>query len=564
MNTDALIRSSKRTVLVVEDEAINREMLGFILQEKYSVLYAENGRDALQLLRAGKEQVSMILLDINMPVMNGFELLAVLREDAALSAIPVIVLTSDKNAELAALDQGALDFIPKPYDMPAVILARVKRIIEFTEDRRIIRDIEHDELTGLYNRSFFHEYCGTLLRDRPEKSMDMIALDVDRFRLVNEISGKAYGDLVLRAIADGIRALLSRHFGISCRCDADLFFILVDHLTDYSEVVEAVQENTRHMEGAANLHLRVGVYPGVDLSHPADWFSDAAKAAGGSMRGNYARSVTLYDSALIEKELYSQRLISDMDEALRTEQFKVYYQPKYRVQGEAPELCSAEALVRWVHPELGFISPGVFIPLFEENGLITKLDTYVWNRAAAQVKGWREQFGRTVPVSVNLSRQDLFDPHLKAKIDAILACNGLAPGDLPLEITESAYAEDMDHMLRVIGELRQQGCSIEMDDFGSGYSSLNMLCRMPIDLLKIDMKFVQNLMTAEGGYAVLKLVIDLAHSLGLPAIVEGVEDQAQYTLVRQAGCDIVQGYYFSRPVPPADFGKIIAADMAEA
>ena len=205
MNTEALIRSSRRTVLVVEDEVINREMLGFILQDQYDVLFAGNGQEALEQLRAFDGTVAMILLDINMPVMNGYELMDALRADMRLSSIPVIVLTSDRDAGLTALSHGAMDFIPKPYDMPEVILARVRRIIEFTEDRRLIKDIEHDELTGLYSRNFFHEYCVTLLSDHKDRVMDMIAVDVDRFRLVNEVKGKGFGDMVLCAIADGIR-----------------------------------------------------------------------------------------------------------------------------------------------------------------------------------------------------------------------------------------------------------------------------------------------------------------------------------------------------------------------
>lgn len=561
MNTEALIRSSRRTVLVVEDEAVNREMLGFILQDQYEVLFAGNGKEALEQLRAFEGTVAMVLLDINMPVMNGYELMEALRADAALNSIPIIVLTSDRDAEVKALSHGAMDFIPKPYDMPQVILARVRRIIEFTEDRRLIKDIEHDELTGLYSRNFFHEYCETLVADHREMDLDMIAVDVDRFRLVNEINGKAFGDRVLGAIADGIRDVLEGRVGIACRSDADLFFILMERISDYNEILRCIRRRTDAMEGLGSIHLRAGVYQQVEQGRPMEWFSDAAKSASGSSRNNYAKSITVYDSALMEKALYNQRLISDMDEALRQKQFRVFFQPKYRIDGEKPVLYSAEALVRWVHPELGFISPGVFIPLFEENGLITRLDTYVWQEAAAQVRRWREQLGVTFPVSVNLSRQDLFDASLLQKMRRITAENALEPGELHLEITESAYAQDVDYMLRAVGELRGAGFRIEMDDFGSGYSSLNMLCLMPIDMLKIDMKFVQNLLKAEGGYRILQLVVSIAHSMGLPAIVEGVEDQAQYELVRQAGCNVVQGYYFSRPVDAQTFTGMLQSSL---
>ena len=561
MNGDTLIRSSRKTVLVVEDEAINREMLGFILQEDYDVLYAENGRDALEVLR--ERAVSMILLDINMPVMNGYELMDKLRADTKLSGIPIIVLTSDKNAEVEALDRGAVDFIPKPYDMPAIILARVKRIIQFAEDRQLIRDIERDELTGLYSRNFFLEYCASLLAERKDRPMDMIAMDIDRFRLINEIYGKGMGDTVLSALAEGLKDLLKEHVGIGCRSDADLFYLFVERMEDYAQTLAAVARRVQAIEGMASVHLRMGVYQGVDGTHPVEWFCDAAKAACSSTRGNYVQNISIYDATFNERELYNQRLISDIDQAIAQKQFKVFYQPKFSIQGEKPVLYSAEALVRWVHPELGFISPGAFIPLFEDNGLISRLDTYVWSEAAAQIRVWREKYGFTLPVSVNLSRQDLFDVNLLDRINRIVRENGIDRQALHLEVTESVYAQDMDQMLLAMSRLRDAGFKIEMDDFGSGYSSLNMLCLMPLDALKIDMKFVQNVLSAPSGYHVLEFVIDLAHSLSLPAIVEGVEEEQQYKLVKRAGCDLVQGYYFSRPVDPAAFELLIVQSLSD-
>ena len=556
MNTQALVRSSRRTVLVVEDEEINREILGAILEDDYDVLYAENGKVALDVLGSG-EKVSMILLDINMPVMNGYEFMSALHADPKLFAIPVIVLTSDREAEVEALQRGAMDFIPKPYDMPAVILARARRIIEFTEDRRILTETERDPLTELYNRSFFYEYCANLLAEQGERQMDMLSVNVDRFRLINEIYGKSFGDRVLCVISTGILELLQEHFGIACRSDADMFYILLEHSEDYDSLVDRLTDRLHALEGQRNSRLRIGVFQNVDTSHPVEWFCDAARAAGNNNRGSYARRIAYYDRALNEQELFQNRLVQDMDSAMQDKRFQVYFQPKYRVQGDKPELYGAEALVRWIHPELGYIGPGQFIPLFEENGLITKLDGFVWSEAAAHIREWKQKYGFCPPISVNLSRQDLFDDGLLERLLNIVAANGISPLDMPLEVTESAYAQDVDHMLQTVASLRKAGFHIEMDDFGSGYSSLNMLCLMPIDLLKIDMKFVQNMLHAGSGYSILEFVIDLAHRMGLPTVVEGVEDQEQYDMVRQSGCDIIQGYYFSRPVEASAFEKLL-------
>ena len=562
MNTDALIRSSRRTVLVVEDEATNRELLGYILGESYDVLTAVDGVEALEVLAGHPGQIAMILLDILMPRMDGIEFLKRRQQDDILSRIPVIVLTSDKDAELETLKLGALDFITKPYDMPEIILARVRRIIEFVEDRQIIQDVERDELTGLYTRGFFFEYCRRLPAPPRGERRDVIAVDVDHFRLLNEVYGKGFGDQLLCAVADGIHDVVHAGFGIGCRGDVDLFYVLLNQRRDYEAVYDALMRKV-HQLGQSNVRLRMGVYQGVENTRPLEWYCVAAKAACDTIRANYTRGVVLYDDKLHERELYNERLIADMESAIAQRQFTVYYQPKYDIRGEAPKLYAAEALVRWIHPELGFISPGAFIPLFEENGLIAKLDDYVWRQAASQIRDWRERLGVTVPVSVNLSRMDFYDPRLKERLLDIVQENGIPIESFVLEVTESAYSQNMDQMLKTVGELRQAGFSIEMDDFGSGYSSLNMLCLMPIDALKIDMKFVRNVASSGTGYRMVELVIEMARVLGVPAIVEGVEDEAQYRLMKQVGCDIIQGYYFSRPVDAASFEPLITLKAAD-
>lgn len=559
MNTDTLIRSSRRTVLIVDDEAVNRELLGFILQEHYDALFACDGVEAMEILREQPERISMMLLDINMPRMNGIQVLQAVGAEERLSRIPTIVLTSDKDAELETLGLGAMDFITKPFDMPEIILARVRRITEFVEDKQIIQDMERDDLTSLYNRSFFHEYCRRLLAIGPERSWDMLAVDCDHFRLVNEVYGKAFGDRVLRAIADGIREALAERVGIGCRVSADLFYLLMDHDEDYQAVYDQITARVREIGQVNNIRLRMGVYEHVNSQRNIEWFSDAAMSACGKIRGNFTCNVMVYDDELHRKELFNERLIADMDEAIRTKQFRVYYQPKYSIQGEQPRLCGAEALIRWIHPELGFISPGAFIPLFEENGLILKLDDYVWREAAAQVRDWRDRFGVQLQVSLNLSRMDFFDAGLKDKLLRIVEENGISVKDIVLEVTESAYSQNMDQMLKTVAELREAGFLIEMDDFGSGYSSLNMLCVMPIDAVKIDMKFVQNILIAGNGYRMVELVVEMARCLKVPSIVEGVEKEDQYLLVKKAGCDIVQGYYFSRPLDAETFDGLLKA-----
>ena len=258
-----------------------------------------------------------------------------------------------------------------------------------------------------------------------------------------------------------------------------------------------------------------------------------------------------------KSKLLNQRLLNDLNRALEEKQLVVYYQPKYDIQCSPPRLSSVEALVRWRHPELGMIPPGVFVPLFEGNGLIGLIDSYVWKEAASQIARWRDKYGFSLPVSVNLSRSDVFDPKLDERLAGLIRDNGLNYRDMKLEVTESAYTDDAKTVLDVIGKLRKNGFEIEMDDFGTGYSSLNMLSDMPIDVLKMDMQFVRNIATSETDRKLVSLILDIARYLQVKVVAEGVETEEQLTILRESGCNLVQGYYFSRPLPAEEFEELI-------
>jgi EAL domain-containing protein (putative c-di-GMP-specific phosphodiesterase class I) len=217
-------------------------------------------------------------------------------------------------------------------------------------------------------------------------------------------------------------------------------------------------------------------------------------------------------------------------------------------------LASAEALVRWNHPEMGMVSPGIFIPVFEANGLVRALDRYVWAAAAEKIRDWRDRLGITLPVSVNVSRIDLFDPRIFDNLREIVEKNGIGYRNLLLEVTESAYTEDSAQIVEKVNQLRAMGFRIEMDDFGSGYSSLNMLSILPIDALKLDMRFIRHAFSAEGrDTRLLEAMIKLAEAFEVPTIAEGVETAEQCEVLRAMGCDYIQGYYFSRPLPADAF-----------
>ncbi len=551
----------KRRILVVEDEEVNREILGEILGESYLVSYAENGLQAWDMLHDHSVHYSLVLLDLLMPKMGGIELLEKLRLKEHKMA-PVIVMTADETAELTSIKLGAADFLTKPYDMPEVILARCERLIELYEDQSLISAAERDLLSGLYSKEFFYEYIRQIESYQPDRKKDAITLDIEHFHMLNEMFGREAGDEVLRTTGKILTEIFGSR-GIGCRPVADVFFLYVDHAEQYDGVFAGLQEELARVTGIPRIRFRIGICQDVDKSLPCEVWFDHAKHACDVIRGDYTRQISFYNEETNAKDLYRERLIKDMDEALSHKDFVVYYQPKYDVSGSRPRLRSAEALIRWKHPELGMISPGDFIPLFESNGLIMKLDNYVWQEAAAQVKEWKDEFGLTLPVSVNVSRIDIYDPALEDKLLDLLRKNGLNPEEIMLEITESAYSSNAQGLIETVNHLRETGFRIEMDDFGSGYSSLNMLTTIPIDVLKMDMKFIRNMMKDRKSQKLVELVIDIARFLEVPVVAEGVETEEQLQLLQEMGCDIIQGYFFSKPVPPEEFRHFIEKELGE-
>ena len=552
----------RRSVLIVEDEPVNREILGMVLRDTCEVSYASTGAEGLEAIRA--QMPDLLLLDLNLPDIHGMDILDTMNAEGILERLPVIVLTSDREAEVASLDNGAVDFISKPYPKSDVILARVRRALNLTEGRAT-GEPDRDALTGLYNRECFYRYAEHLDARFPERPMDAIVININHFHMINERYGKAYADEVLHRIGERLSGLFGGADSLACRREADTFLIYTPHRSDYTDVLDIVSDGAAGSGVADNVvRMRMGVYPRAAKDIDVERRFDRAKLAADTVRSTFTKAVAIYDSALHESAIFAEQLLIDFPTAIREKQFKVYYQPKYDVRGDVPLLNSAEALVRWDHPEFGMISPGVFIPLFEKSGLIQQLDSYVWREAAAQMRDWRDRLGVSVPVSVNVSRMDMYDPALIENVNALVDEFGLTRRQMMLEVTESAYTEDSGHIIRTVNDFRKLGFFIEMDDFGSGYSSLNMLSNLPIDALKLDMQFIRSAFKNGKNTRMLEIVIEIAASLDVPVIAEGVETAEQLFTLKAMGCDIVQGYYFSKPVPADKFEAFLMDNVEEA
>lgn len=551
-------KDGKRLILIVDDEKITRDLLGLITKDDFEAIYAEDGEEALEKIAENGDFLSLILLDLNLPKVDGLEVLKIIKGREEWKEIPVIILTSDEKAEVESLKLGAADFIVKPFRMPESILARMQRTIELSEDRHIIQSTEREEFTGLFTRNYFYRYCEQFDRFHPDQAMDAVSLDINHFHLINELYGRQTGDEVLMHLADFLKDLREKTNCIVSRYQADKFLVYMPHgAVDH---VEVTNEINTHFDDFKDVFIKVraGIYLNVDKNIAIESRFDRAVQAGNTIRGNYSQFIAFYDASIHEKKIFEDRLLNEVDDALKQGQFYLNFQPKYNIEGDEPMLASAEALIRWDHPTLGKISPGTFIPLLEKNGLIQKLDFFTWEKAMEMSGKIKSEHGINIPISVNVSRMDLYYHRLIEFLEEMLAKYGLDEKNIYLEITESAYSEDSDQIIAAVEKLREKGFKIEMDDFGTGYSSLNMLADIPVDVLKLDMKFVQNLKSNDKQEKMIKLVVDIAEFLSMKVVAEGVENVDEVDMLKSVGCGVIQGFYFSRPLSEENFMELIA------
>lgn len=539
---------SQRKVLVVEDNMLNRCMLCDILSQQYTVLEAENGLEALDVLEKYGENLSLILLDIVMPVMDGYTFLSHMKANSAYSSIPVIVITqSDSEAdEITALAHGANDFVSKPYK-PQIILYRAASIINFRENMAMMQRVQYDRLTGFYSKEYFFQSAKNMIIQHPDQKYDIVCSDIENFKLINDIFGIPAGDRLLREVA-GVYTDLVGDRGICCRVNADKFVCLVERGIQYTnEMFINADDRIHALANMKSVVMKWGIYQIEERTFSIEQMCDWAFLAVRSIRGKYGEYFAVFQEEMRNKLIREQALTEAMETALDEKQFKVYMQPQYQIRDS--RMIGAEALVRWIHPEWGVQSPGEFIPLFEKNGFITKLDQYVWDRVCAILREWEDKGYPPISVSVNVSRADIYNVELPNIMMKLIKRHGISPDKLHLEITESAYTEDPGQIIETVSKLRELGFIVEMDDFGSGYSSLNMLNNLPIDVLKLDMGFIRSETARPASEGIIRFIVQLAHSMKLHVVAEGVETKEQLNRLSDIGCDFVQGYYFAKPMP---------------
>ena len=411
----------------------------------------------------------------------------------------------------------------------------------------------HDALTGLYNKNYFAVKAAEALRESPAEDWLLLSSNIKDFKLINDLFGIEKGNEVLKMEADFLREQCKKGI-IYGRIGGDKFAVCIPKARFKEQYFMNV---IRTMGQAFNndqyhLHIYIGVYEITDKNEDISIMCDKANLAIKTLNENYDKSIAYYSDTILNNTIVEKQLVGDFDKALDEKQFCMYLQPQMTSEGK---MLGAEALVRWQHPKRGLIFPGDFIEVFERTGLIYRLDRYVWELAVQKLAEWQKDGRRDLYISVNISTKDFYYMNVYETITKLVETYEIIPSTLKLEITETAIMTGTAGELEMIERFRTYGFEVEIDDFGSGYSSLNTLKDMDVDVLKIDMGFLRKTRPErmERSMSIINTIISLSKTLGISVVTEGVETREQVDRLTQMGCDVYQGYYFSKPIPVSQF-----------
>ena len=554
--TAALI---KKKILIADDNETDRELLKALLGDRYDCVEAKSGREALAILRSRPDDISVVILDTSMLSLDGYEFLESARRDPILRTIPVIAVAQgdDNEAEEKSLSLGAKDFIAKPYKQKTLI-SRIKNVISFTESTATLSAIEYDELTGFYTRQAFMYYADIMLKNNPDVVYDLCLSDIDDFRSINEKYGEEVGDKIIKDTAEFLKPAAEAEGILFGRYGSDKFVSLTPHSGKMTEAAVGPMFDVLKEKfpfPGVRIEGKIAVYENIDHNIPVAVSCERTALALSTIKHQYGKFLVKYDESIEKKQKRKFLIEQNMQEAYDKEQFIVYYQPKHDAKSGA--LTGAEALIRWQHPEYGFMPPGEFIPQLEQNGFISWADYYVLRHVCRDIKAWIDAGLKPVPISVNSSRRDFEHQDYLEVIRRVLEEYGVDTELLHIEITETIFADNVRENKEIIESCRRCGIKIELDDFGTGYSSLNALSSLPIDVVKLDRSFMDQI-ADERKAKIFEACVSLAHTLGLKTIAEGVENKEQAEIVGELGCDAIQGYHYSRPIPENEFREYLS------
>ena len=572
--------NEKPHVLIIDDEPLIRDLLCDMLGEDFNCATATCAEEAIELLK--EENFSLVLSDINMGNMSGLELIPIVHKAAPDTV--VVMISSEQNIDSAinSMRVGAFDYIKKPFNILHVqtvlhhalehhsLLVTKRRYENHLEDLVRQRTAKlnylayHDALTDLPNRVLFEDRLSqALLLTQPDRqTLAIIFLSLDRFKKVHDTLGHSSEGTLLKEVAERLKNCVADDGATVARFERDEFALLLPQIDGTQKVVEIIND----INGALNIPFvidnhEIFITASLGISFfPIDGedVQTLLKNAGAALhrtKEQGGNNYQFYTADMNAKALRRMELENNLRRALERDEFEVFYQPKINVVSR--QIVGMEALVRWRHPDMGLVSPIEFIPLAEETGLILPLGEWVLRTACAQSKAWQDEGFAPLQVSVNLSPRQFKQPKLLEVITGIIRDTGIDANYLELEVTESSIMQNTDMAIETLTELKKTGVKISIDDFGTGYSSLGYLKRLPLDVLKIDRSFVQDVTGNAEDAAIVMTIISLAHNLNLKVIAEGVELEEQLKFLQLLRCDEWQGYLYSKPVSSEKFRELL-------
>ena len=569
----------EKRILIVDDELFVRNVLREMLSDKYICMVAKSVEEALRLIE--NNDFNLILSDINLGATSGIEMVPLVHK--ILPETVVIMISGNQTIESAidAMRVGAFDYIQKPFELEQVELS-VKKALNhqrvLVEKRSYDNHLEevirqrterinylafHDILTDLPNRTLFEDRLTQSLVRHNDKKTAVILFSIHRFKQLHETLGHEAGYTIIKNVADRLKTFIGENKTLA-RFEADEFAMLINNFKGAENIVQIIKDINKTFDFPVEIDGReifISLDIGIsmfsdDADNAADLMKNASVALSRAVEHN-GTNYEFYKTDMNCKALGRLELENNLRRVIEREELRVYYQPK--IDTTSKQIVGMEALIRWQHPELGFISPAEFIPLAEETGIIIPIGEWVLRAACDQIKIWNEK-GFPMNVSVNLSPEQFQQKGLAEIVMNVIEENSLDPGQMELEITETSIMKDADYAVKILGDLRSKGIKISIDDFGIGYSSFGYLKSLPIDCLKIDKSFIQDITTDPDSAALVMSIISLSHNLRLKIIAEGVETEEQLKILHLLRCDAWQGYLYSKPLCAADFENLLIGE----
>ena len=563
-------------IMMVDDEPIMLEIIQALLEDAGYRNFIPVERSSQSINMVMQKNPDLLLLDLDMPEINGYEILSAIRSSKDYQHLPVIILTAstEPGDKLKALELGATDFLSKPVDASELVLRVRNTLFAKTYQDHLAY---YDSLTGLPNMKLFIERLawGIELSKRDRIPLMVLEIGLNKFRQVNETLGMYTGDEVLKVIAERLSSLIrSCDFighaddaiktGELARVGDHEFSIILSGVNSMEaaylvsqRILTAVREPVLIDEHEIFMTASIGISVCPADGEDVESLIKHASSAKDFSRKQGSNNYQFFSSEMNAQSKERIKMESNLRKALENSEFELHYQPK--INSETHKLVGMECLLRWNQPEIGSVPPAVFIPAAEELGLIVPIGEWVLHEACQTTSEWVKSGFEHLKLSVNVSPKQFNEISLKKSIASAIKSSGLSPQNLVLEITESMLMGDVEHHITLLQHIVDLGVAFSLDDFGTGYSSLSYLKKFPIHELKIDRSFLTNVPEINEDNSIVKAIISMAHSLGLNLIAEGVESVEQLDFLRQHNCNVIQGFYYSKPLNKADFTEFLTS-----